>query len=200
MLRGHWLPVPRRREKRGGKRQRESLVVSHGRPVRSRGLHPLPTCQNEGYPRSLYHPNLTPIMVKVWLPKGIPAAANAAAGPGDAGKQGLLRGRAAATRTVAPRKAKPPVCFCKRAALSSIRFFQAPCLSASRSLRTFSSALRLTILGRRRTRPLLRHEGVELFLVLGVTQAVEEIPEFGLLLLEAPQGLRAVFIEGAVAA
>src|ERR1700685_798454 len=87
MLRGHWLPVPRRREKRGGKRQRESLVVSHGRPVRSRGLHPLPTCQNEGYPRSLYHPNLTPIMVKVWLPKGILAAANAAAGPREAVKQ-----------------------------------------------------------------------------------------------------------------
>src|SRR5271166_2189456 len=46
-----WLPVPQPRVKRGDKRQRESLIISHGGPVRSRGLHPLPTCQNEGYPR-----------------------------------------------------------------------------------------------------------------------------------------------------
>ena len=36
---------------------------------------------------------------------------------------------------------------------------------------------------------MLRHELVKLFLVLGVTQAVEEIAKFGLLLLKAPQGL-----------
>src|SRR3954447_12439371 len=30
------LPVPQPRVSRGGKRQRESLVVSHGRPVQSR--------------------------------------------------------------------------------------------------------------------------------------------------------------------
>src|ERR1700676_3503509 len=53
---------------------------------------------------------------------------------------------------------------------------------------------------RRRTLPVLRHELVELFLVLGVTQAIEEIPEFGLLFLKAPQGLHAVLVEGAVAA
>ena len=47
---------------------------------------------------------------------------------------------------------------------------------------------------------MLRHELVELFLVLGVTQAIQEILEFGLLLLEAPQGVHAVFVEGAVAA
>src|SRR5260370_42387459 len=47
---------------------------------------------------------------------------------------------------------------------------------------------------------MLRHELVELFLVLGVTQAIEEILEFGLLLLEAPQRFHAVFVEGAVAA
>src|ERR1019366_8850705 len=41
---------------------------------------------------------------------------------------------------------------------------------------------------------------VELFLVLGVTQPIEEIPEFGLLLLEALQGFHAVFVEGAIAA
>ena len=51
MLRGQWLPVPQPHEMRGGKRQRECLVVSHEGPVQSRVLHPLPTCQNEGYPR-----------------------------------------------------------------------------------------------------------------------------------------------------
>src|ERR1700733_1994202 len=47
---------------------------------------------------------------------------------------------------------------------------------------------------------MLRHELVELFLVLGVTQPIEEILEFGLLFLEAPQGFHAVLVEGAVAA
>src|SRR5258708_5990760 len=62
--------------------------------------------------------------------------------------------------------------------------------------------LGLTIRGRRRRRagPMLRHELVELFLVLGVAQAIEEIPDLGLLFLEAPQGFHAVFVEGAVAA
>src|SRR5215218_1613309 len=46
----------------------------------------------------------------------------------------------------------------------------------------------------------LRHELVELFLVLGVTQAVEEIPELDLLFLETLQGFGAVLVEGAVAA
>ena len=41
---------------------------------------------------------------------------------------------------------------------------------------------------------------VELFLVLGVTQAVEEILELDLLFLEPPQGFDAVLVEGAVAA
>ena len=45
--------------------------------------------------------------------------------------------------------------------------------------------LRLTVRGRGRARPMLRHELVELFLVLGVAQAIEEIPELGLLLFEA---------------
>src|SRR5579863_10297171 len=47
---------------------------------------------------------------------------------------------------------------------------------------------------------MLRHELVELFLVLGVTQAIEEILEFGLLFLKPSQRLHAVFVEGAVAA
>ena len=46
----------------------------------------------------------------------------------------------------------------------------------------------------------LRHELIELFLVLGVTQPIEEVAEFGLLFLKAPQRFHAVFVEGAVAA
>jgi len=46
----------------------------------------------------------------------------------------------------------------------------------------------------------LRHERVELFLVLGVAQAIEEIAEFDLFFLKAPQRLHAVVVEGAVAA
>src|ERR1700742_4723752 len=47
---------------------------------------------------------------------------------------------------------------------------------------------------------MLVHEGVELFLVLGVAQAAEEILELLLLLLETLQRLGAIFVEGAVAA
>src|ERR1700676_202178 len=60
-------------------------------------------------------------------------------------------------------------------------------------------ALRL-IVRRRRTLLILGHELVELFLVLGVAQPIEEILEFGLFLFEALQRLDAVFVEGAVAA
>ena len=56
----------------------------------------------------------------------------------------------------------------------------------------------LTVRGRGRAQAVLRHEGVELFLVLGVTQPIEEILEFGLLLFEALQGLDAVSVEGAI--
>src|SRR4051812_14257414 len=60
----------------------------------------------------------------------------------------------------------------------------------------------LLLVGRRRGRArlVLRHELVELFLVLGVTQTVEEVLELDLLLLEPLQRLGAVFVEGAVAA
>src|SRR6478735_5737015 len=61
-------------------------------------------------------------------------------------------------------------------------------------------ALRRLVVRRGRARLVLRHELVELFLVLGVTQAVEEVAEFDLLFLEAPQRFGAVFVEGAVAA
>src|SRR5690625_383142 len=46
----------------------------------------------------------------------------------------------------------------------------------------------------------LRHELVELGLVLGLPQALEEIEELLLLFLEPPQRLFAILIEGAVAA
>src|ERR1700759_3702460 len=51
-----------------------------------------------------------------------------------------------------------------------------------------------------RTGAMLRHERIELFLVLGVAQAIEEILELDLLLLKPPQRIRAVFVEGAIAA
>src|SRR6476646_10591517 len=66
-------------------------------------------------------------------------------------------------------------------------------------LRLNSTLLRLVV-RRGRTRLVLRHELVELFLVLGVAQAIEEILELDLLFLEPLQGLRAVLVEGAVAA
>ena len=61
-------------------------------------------------------------------------------------------------------------------------------------------ALRLGIRRRRRARPVLGHELVELFLVLGVAQPVEEVLELVLLFFEALQRLDAILIEGAVAA
>src|SRR5436309_3571574 len=67
-------------------------------------------------------------------------------------------------------------------------------------LACFRSALLRLVVRRGRTRLVLRHERVELFLVLGVTQAVEEILELDLLLLEPTQGFHAVLVEGAVAA
>src|SRR4051812_44506472 len=66
-------------------------------------------------------------------------------------------------------------------------------------LQVTASALRLVV-RRGRARLVLRHECIELFLVLGVAQAVEEIPELDLLLFKALQGLGAVLVEGAVAA
>src|SRR5262249_61343215 len=46
----------------------------------------------------------------------------------------------------------------------------------------------------------LGHELVELGLVLGEAEASEELAKFALLLLEAAQSVRSIFIEGAVAA
>src|SRR3982074_562688 len=63
-----------------------------------------------------------------------------------------------------------------------------------------NSSLGLAVRGRRRTLPMLGHELIELFLVLGVPQALQEFLKFGLLLLKAPQRFHAVFVEGAVAA
>src|SRR4051812_49137127 len=84
-------------------------------------------------------------------------------------------------------KKKPPVCFRTRA--------------ADLAVAAVGSALRLTVLGRRgRPLPMLGHELIELFLILGMAQTIEKIPEFGLLFLKAPQRFHAVFIEGPIAA
>src|SRR6202035_825308 len=96
-------------------------------------------------------------------------------------------------------KTKPPVCFRKRAVVSPSGLW-GHCARRVSLQKPSRSRLRLTVLGRRRTLLVLGHELVELFLVLGVAQPIEEILEFGLLLLEALQRLDAVFIEGAIAA
>src|SRR5450756_1885014 len=84
-------------------------------------------------------------------------------------------------------KNKPPVCFRRRAVMTRSGGWGTPPLSFS--LRP--SSLGLTVLGRRRTLLVLRHELVELVLVLGVAQAVQEHPEFGLLLFETLQRFHA---------
>src|SRR3954451_17419320 len=62
-----------------------------------------------------------------------------------------------------------------------------------------STLLRLVV-RRGRTLLVLRHELVELFLVLGVAQALEEILELDLLFFETLQGFGGVLVEGGVAA
>src|ERR1700733_9280019 len=57
------------------------------------------------------------------------------------------------------------------------------------------------VLGRRlRAGAVVGHEEVELLLVLGMAQAVEEFAKLLLLVLKAPQRLHAAFVESAVAA
>jgi hypothetical protein len=56
------------------------------------------------------------------------------------------------------------------------------------------------IVGRSRALAVLRHERVELFLVLGMAQAGQEFAEVALLFLKPPQRLHAVLVERAVAA
>src|SRR5206468_7912548 len=64
-----------------------------------------------------------------------------------------------------------------------------------------ASTLGLLVGGRwRRPLPVLGHELVELLLVLGVAQPIQEFAELGLLVLKPPQGFHAVLVEGAVAA
>ena len=86
-------PVPQPRAGRGDKRQRESLSSSHEGPVQSRLLHPLPTCQNEGYPRVITSPNQTLIIVNARLPKGNLAAGNAGGADGYRGVEPEFRRR-----------------------------------------------------------------------------------------------------------
>jgi len=98
-------------------------------------------------------------------------------------------------------KNKPPTCFRRWAVVSPSGIMGASRLRLNLSQR---DAIRLALLRlvvrRGRTLLVLRHELVELFLVLGVTQALEEILELDLLFFEALQGFRAVLVEGAVAA
>src|ERR1700722_18168526 len=90
-----------------------------------------------------------------------------------------------ASPTLRAQQSKPPVCFRKRAVMSPSGLMGGTTPAASALKISPDLTLRVTVGGRRRTRAVLRHELVELFLVLGVTQPIEEILEFGLLLFEA---------------
>ena len=76
-----------------------------GGPSGSRGLHPLPTCQNEGYSARPYASNQTPIVVNTRLPKEI------------LGEPPLIA-LGVDQWTFFGAGIKPPVCFRKRAVLS----------------------------------------------------------------------------------
>src|ERR1700733_15340136 len=94
------MPVPQPHDRRGGKRQRESLVVSHGGPVQKpRPASPANVSKRGLFARPYPH-NQALIMVNVWLPKGILAAAN--------GGNGTGRARGIGFQT--PYQAKPPIC------------------------------------------------------------------------------------------
>jgi hypothetical protein len=126
-----------------------------------------------GLSARLYAPNQTLIMVNARLPQGNLAAANAAGRP----RPTVGRNRASRSPN-------------QNAHLLSQMGDWSPSGwwghdACGRAFRIEGLALRLTVGRRGRTRAVLRHELVELFLVLGVTQPVEEILEFGLLLFEA---------------
>jgi hypothetical protein len=129
-------------------------------------------------------------MVKVWLPKGILAAANA-----DIEITESSQKKASGHR---PKQNRPSAG--RWAVMSPSGSWGHYACGVSLAIPASASGLRLAIRGRRRTGALLGHELVELLLVLGVTQAIEEIAEFGLLFLETPQSFRAVFVERPVAA
>ena len=99
-------PVPQPRAGRGDKRQRESLSSSHEGPVQSRLLHPLPTCQNEGYPRVISSPNQTLIIVNARLPKGNLTAGNA--GGADSYRGGWNRSSGVAPKGCGPASGLAP--------------------------------------------------------------------------------------------
>jgi hypothetical protein len=66
IFRSNGLPVPQPRVGRGDMRQRESLFLCRWGPAESRVLHPLPTCQNEGYSRVI----TSPTRRHAWLTRG----------------------------------------------------------------------------------------------------------------------------------
>jgi hypothetical protein len=166
---------------------RQAAMCRMKGPSKSRGLHPLPTCQNEGYPRVLTPPTRR----QSWLTSGYQRGFLAARSP-PRRRWKIARNRP----LVRPgsQKNRPPVFQGGRLYRRRDFWSTTPWLSDQ------VSRLRL-VLGRRvRTRAMLRHEEIELFLVLGVTQPVEKFAKLLLLFLEPAQGLHAIFVKGAVAA
>src|SRR5215472_741840 len=140
----------------------------------------------------LYASNQTPIRVKTRLPKrNLEPGKRRPASP-----LGRPKGRPKThpTRT----KANRPPAISRGRAADAVRWFGG--VRPEGEARAGSSALRGLIVRRRRAIAVLCHERVELFLVLGVPQAGEEFFELLLLLLEAPQRVGAIFVEGAVTA
>src|SRR5207248_8273966 len=148
-----------------------------GGPSKSRGLHPLPTCQNEGYLRVL-----TPLSRRQsWLTSGY--------------QRGfwLTPFEIALSR---PLNEKTARLLSHTGGSIAVRIVGGTTPEANPE----ASGLRLAIGWGVRAGAMLRHEEIELFLVLGMTQPIEEFAKLLLLFLEPPQRLHAVFIEGAVAA
>src|SRR5215472_12973277 len=96
------------------------------------------------------------------------------------------------------KREKPPVCCSQAGGSYAVRPLGALGLKAIPL--SAGSVLGRRIVRRGRPVAMLRHERIELFLVLGVAQPNQEFLELLLLLLEAPQRLVAIVIEGAVAA
>jgi len=170
---------------RGGKRQRESRDASHGRPVQKPRLASPANVSKRGLSARPYASHQTPIVVNTRLPKEILTAPSRRVG--------------ALGRPMVPfpgPQIKTARLLSQTGGSVAVRIVGALRLQANRK----TSGLRLAIGGRGRSRAMLRHEEIELFLVLGVAQPIEEFTKLLLLFLEPPQRLHAVFIEGAVAA
>jgi len=169
---------------RGGKRQRVSRNASHGRPVQKPRLASPANVSKRGLSARPYASHQTPIVVNTRLPKEILT--------GPSRQDGRLG------RPMDPTgpQIKAARLLSQTGGSVAVRNVGALRLQANPK----TSGLRLAIGGRVRSGAMLRHEEIELFLVLGVAQPIEEFTKLLLLFLQPPQRLHTVFVEGTVAA